>query len=933
MKFELKDFQVKATRSLLDRMQKARDSYYRDGDPASCCLAAPTGAGKTIMVAAAVEALFNGNPEWGIERDPFAAVLWVSDSPSLNEQTIYKFREATDLDKSLIETIENTFTGDHDILEPGHIYFLNRQKLSASGLLTRGGEVPTFWDMLRRTVNDPSVHLYMLYDEAHKGLGSAGRRDKDGETITSKIIDGTDGKDPMPAVVGISATPKRFTNAMMVRSERVPYPIVKVKPADVQASGLLKGKIVLLAPTDGAAVYNIYLSEACRSLIQSTSMWDMYCSNNDEPMVRPLMVVQVPNKISHDKIKEICSDIYEKIEDKIPGFSRSSSYAHVISGEGDLHIDPYDIPYVEPQDVQRKTDIRILLTKEAISTGWDCPRAEVIFSMRPHNDDTYISQLVGRMVRTPLAKSVNIEILNSVACYLPYFDPETLKKVVKYLTEENEDGDGDGISGTSGREVVTKPVSVEWDDSFGIDDVFTGIASRERSHATSNYIDGVLSYAGMLEENEIGQQEIPEGQPTVEETPYQETSAGDFVPSVGQEEKPEGVLYGTQTDMPSDTPKATQTDMPKTAAGILVQPPADAKQDTHVSGGQDNAPGELDISIDVMLRALNEAILMYADEFKAAKDTVMHAKSTRIEFQYMNADSVKSKTYEDDADAYAIANARRRADVTLSPSVTNAYFRQEISYGKDPIDINIEIASAASVPEIRDAVVNSARSRLEKLTEKYDPVIAKYPSGVRSQFSSGMSRHGIPHTVFLDKPVADIYDKSGKPYPRHVINDPKTHMAWFSLYDSEDAVVMHELKRNNVICWYRNPTGKTTGNSLRIAYRIGDERKTLHPDFIFFEKVGDTEMPAIVDPHGLHLADSLPKLRGVTRYVEDFGDTYSRYWVVSDYKGQATYIDMKDPETRDTVMKASDAYECFEKCGKKYMDGTLAKSKDGYRKK
>ena len=300
MKFELKDFQVTATKALLDRMLKARDAYYRDGDPTSCCLASPTGSGKTIMVAAAVEAIFNGNPEWGIERDPFATVLWVSDSPSLNEQTIYKFREATDLDPTLIETIENTFTGDHDELEPGHIYFLNRQKLSSAGLLTKGGEIPTFWQLLRRTVNDSSVHLYMLYDEAHKGLGSADKKDTAGETITSRIIDGDDGKCPIPVVVGISATPKRFTAAMEGRSERIPYPVVKVSPADVQASGLLKDKIVLQAPTEGAAVYNIYLNDACKTLVQSTALWQMYCEQNDAPMVRPLMVVQVPNKISQD---------------------------------------------------------------------------------------------------------------------------------------------------------------------------------------------------------------------------------------------------------------------------------------------------------------------------------------------------------------------------------------------------------------------------------------------------------------------------------------------------------------------------------------------------------------------------------------------------------------------------------------------------------
>jgi hypothetical protein len=42
---------------------------------------------------------------------------------------------------------------------------------------------------------------------------------------------------------------------------------------------------------------------------------------------------------------------------------------------------------------------------------------------------------------------------------------------------------------------------------------------------------------------------------------------------------------------------------------------------------------------------------------------------------------------------------------------------------------------------------------------------------------------------------------------------------------------------------------------------------------------------------------------------------------------------MKDAETRAIIGTASDAYECFAKCGKKYMDGPLSKSKDGYRKK
>lgn len=909
MKFELKDFQVQATRALLDKMLKAKDAYYRDGDPASCCLSAPTGSGKTIMVASAIEAIFNGNPEWGIERDPSATVLWVSDSPTLNEQTIYKFREATDLDLSLIETIENTFTGDHNSLQPGHIYFLNRQKLSSSGLLTKGGESLTFWELLKRTIHDSTVHLYMLFDEAHKGLGSNDTTDSAGETITSKIIDGEDGKTPIPVVVGISATPKRFTDAMSTRSDRVPYPTVKVSPVDVQASGLLKDKIILQAPTEGAAVYNIYLTQACKNFIQSTKLWEMYCNQNDITVVKPLMVVQVPNNVSHDKLRQICSEIYEKI----PTLDRKQAFAHVISGEGDMHLDPYEVKSVEPQDVQRKTDIKVLFAKEAISTGWDCPRAEVIFSMRSHSDDTYIAQLIGRMVRTPLAESVSLELLNSVSCYLPYFDPVTLDKVVEYLTEEGND-DYSGISQSSGREIVTKPVDVEWDDSFGIDKVFIGIASKERAHSTSNYIDGAISYAGMLEENDISETDgelssdemIPDDSLSKENLYIKDAESKNDV--LAGKNKEEEITY-TETQKDDETKKSSQ------------------KLDDF------EEPGEVEKTIDAMLRVLNESIITYAEEFENAKNTVLRAKSKKIEFQYLDSSSRETKIFEDDADSYAIANAKRRAEVTLSPSVTNAFFRQEMLRGKDPIDINVEIAAAAAVKEIVDAVKDRARNKLEKMTEKYDSIIAKCSSSVRNQFSSGMSRHGIPHTVFLDKPSFDKQDAVGKKYPKHVVNDPKTHMAWFNLYESEDSVVMHELKNPNIICWYRNPVGKSTGQSLRIAYRLGDDRKTLHPDFIFFEKVNGEEMPSIVDPHGLHLADTLPKLRGVAKYVEDFGDIFYRYWFVSDYKNQAMYLDMKDPDVRNVIAFAADAYECFEKCGKRYMDGTLSKSKDGYRAK
>ena len=62
--------------------------------------------------------------------------------------------------------------------------------------------------------------------------------------------------------------------------------------------------------------------------------------------------------------------------------------------------------------------MRILIAKDAISTGWDCPRAEVLVSFRPAKDHTHITQLLGRMVRNPLARRIpGDERLNGVAAW------------------------------------------------------------------------------------------------------------------------------------------------------------------------------------------------------------------------------------------------------------------------------------------------------------------------------------------------------------------------------------------------------------------------------------------------------------------------------------------------------------------------------------
>jgi superfamily II DNA or RNA helicase len=72
----------------------------------------------------------------------------------------------------------------------------------------------TIWDTIRNTIEDPSLTLYLVLDEAHRGMGnpsSAAEAEK--STLVKRLINGEKGVPGIPVVLGISATVERFTRA------------------------------------------------------------------------------------------------------------------------------------------------------------------------------------------------------------------------------------------------------------------------------------------------------------------------------------------------------------------------------------------------------------------------------------------------------------------------------------------------------------------------------------------------------------------------------------------------------------------------------------------------------------------------------------------------------------------------------------------------
>src|SRR5207249_3195101 len=107
----------------------------------------------------------------------------------------------------------------------------------------------------------------------------------------------------------------------------------------------------------------------------------------------------------------------------------------------DLVIGSRKVRWVPPESIQEEDGIRVVLAKHAISTGWDCPRAEVLYSERAANDATHIAQVIGRMVRSPLTHRIATDdALNAVSCFLPRFKRAALGKITKELTNPGEPG-------------------------------------------------------------------------------------------------------------------------------------------------------------------------------------------------------------------------------------------------------------------------------------------------------------------------------------------------------------------------------------------------------------------------------------------------------------------------------------------------------------
>ena len=900
MRVELFPFQKRALADIRMKTAEAMGSYHRTHAPQVVSFTAPTGAGKTIIMSALIEDIFFGDDQY-VEQ-PDAIIVWLSDSPQLNEQSKQKIDSKADKIRlsQCVTVSEESF--DKEMFENGHIYFLNTQKLSVTSKLTKNGDGRTYtiWQTLANTVREKSDRLYFIIDEAHRGM--QGREASKATTIMQKFLKGSssDGIPPMPVVIGMSATTQRFNALVEGTSSTIHKSIVTTD--EVRASGLLKDRIVITYPEEGTVNNDMaILQAAADDWKEKWEHWTQYCFEQHYAYVNPILIIQVLNGTGDALTDTNLDDCIAKIEERTGFKLENGQVVHTFGGTtATLTVNGLEVRYEEPSNIADDRNIRVVFFKENLSTGWDCPRAETMMSFKHASDATYIAQLLGRMVRTPMQMHIQVDdVLNDVHLYLPYFNEDTVKDVVEAL-QSTEGGDiptdiyGESLSGKRFETLTVKPKKKKEDQptpgQMTLFDVFSGQTSDPQTTSTPTEASGTDSSAAP-------------SQTTIEQTSPSEPTGQSYQPGI------------------ESTAPAQST--PVTPQPPIVTTPSGSNSEVSVQESQSEEAEEEDLfDREAVMKFINDAGLLsynvralrindylkslyrmahlltmsklhreairevqdeivemihnYVESLRAAgkyDDLVQQVKQFKLATQIFDAfgETVDNYSVHDmftttDTD---IERQFQIADVKLGrEGIGMAYGNKYMDFA-DLTAFKVDVILFVADEECMKRLHSYAEERFHGLNDDYRRYIATIDSEkIRKEYDSIVS-DGDPvskHNFRLPETIQVPHEAGGKEYRDHLFVSEATGTAKLKLNGWEAELIETEEKRPDFVCWIRNPSRGSW--ALCIPYEIDGEIRPTYPDFIVVRK--DDRVGYVIDilePHSPDFKDNLGKAKGFAEYA------------------------------------------------------------------
>jgi len=381
MNIDLKPYQEKAVEQLVGSMKSLLE---REGAGEVCVFQAPTGSGKTIITAKFIENLIKEVPDQDL------CFLWVSiGKGNLHIQSKHSLEKIFE-GSPKVSLVEDEFTGGRERIVRNEVVVVNWEKLRTKeretgdwkNLLMKDGEKLNFRDVLSKTREQRSIIL--IIDESHIGA-TAERTNELREEIGADVV------------LEMSATPRLKPDPADIARGSAGYVIVE--PKEVIEEGMIKKEIIInesiqQVAGDETDSQQVILEAAYQKRLALKEGFEA-----EGTKINPLVLIQIPSseagEMKIDAIRQFLAS--KKITET------NHKLAIWLSEQKSEAID-----WISEPD----NEIEFLIFKQAIDTGWDCPRAHILVKFRESHSETFEIQTVGRILRMPEQKHYDNEALN-----------------------------------------------------------------------------------------------------------------------------------------------------------------------------------------------------------------------------------------------------------------------------------------------------------------------------------------------------------------------------------------------------------------------------------------------------------------------------------------------------------------------------------------
>jgi len=386
MNINLKNYQEKAVGELIATFKTL---LTKEEQKKVCVFQAPTGSGKTLMTAKFIEEIIREVPETDL------CFVWISiGKGELHLQSKHSLERVFG-GAPRVSLVEEEFTGGRERIVRNEVVVVNWEKLRSKeretgdwkNILMKDGEKLNFRDVLSKTREQRKV--IMIIDESHIGA-TAERTNELRDEINADVI------------LEMSATPRITPDPRDLARGTAGY--VFVEPKDVIDEGMIKKELIINEKIDEitddeADSQEVVLQTAYKKRLELKKLFEKENAN-----INPLVLVQIPTaEAGEDKIKAVRKFLADKgITERKDG-TGNGKLAIWLSEQKSETLD-----WVSEPD----NEIEFLIFKQAIDTGWDCPRAHILVKFRESQSETFEIQTVGRILRMPEQKHYASEDLN-----------------------------------------------------------------------------------------------------------------------------------------------------------------------------------------------------------------------------------------------------------------------------------------------------------------------------------------------------------------------------------------------------------------------------------------------------------------------------------------------------------------------------------------